>query len=239
MDRAEAALRVAEHAIEEIKRLAAEIEKLRAAPRGAVSFLIDAEGRLVGIHADGSREVIGPVRGEPGAKGEPGRDGAPGKLPTVEEWSDRVHQEGEAVTLDGATYQAIRLTGKAPPHGDWRCIARAGRDGADGRSLNPRSTWSATESYRRLDVVALDGGAFVALRDDPGPCPGAGWQLMVMRGKPGRPGEKGDAGRGIKGDPGPAVVAIEIDGNGMVTVRNADGTTVRGDFYPVLSQIAR
>lgn len=178
-------------------------------------------------------------RGESGPAGERGADGAPGKLPTVEEWSDRVHQEGEAVTLDGATYQAIRLTGKAPPHGDWRCIARAGRDGNDGRSLNPRSTWSADETYGHLDVVALDGGAFVALRDDPGPCPGAGWQLMVMRGKPGRPGEKGDAGRGIKGDPGPAVVAIEIDGNGMVTVRNADGTTVRGDFYPVLSQIAR
>lgn len=243
MDRAEAALQVAEHAIEEIRRLAAEVEKLRAAPKGAVSFLIDAEGCLIGIRADGTRETLGPVRGGAGPAGEPGRDGAdgaPGKLPTVSEWADRVYHESDVVTFDGALYQAQRLTGKAPPHDDWRCIARAGRDGADGRSLNPRSTWSADETYARLDVVVLDGGAFVARRDNPGPCPGDGWQLLVSRGKPGRPGEKGERGeRGSRGDPGPAVVGIEIDGNGVVTVTNADGSTAAGDFYPVLSRIER
>jgi hypothetical protein len=93
--------------------------------------------------------------------------------------------------------------------------------------------------YDRLDVVTLDGGAFVAKRDDPGPCPGEGWQLLVQRGKTGRPGEKGDAIKGDKGDAGPGVVSIDIDRSGMVTVTNADGTTAQGDFYPVLSQIAR
>lgn len=249
MDRAEAALRVAEHAIEEIKRLAAEVEKLRAAPKGAVSFLIDAEGRLVGIRDDGTSEVIGHVRGEvgpigpdgpAGRDGVDGRDGAPGKLPAVAEWKDRVYHESDVVTLDGSTYQAQRDTGKAPPHDDWRCIARAGNDGADGRSLNFRSTWSADETYAGLDVAILDGGSFVALRDDPGPCPGDGWRLLVQRGKPGRPGEKGDRGdKGARGEPGPAVVGIEMDDTGMVTLANADGTKAQGDFSPALSRIGR
>lgn len=178
-------------------------------------------------------------RGDAGPQGDRGADGAPGKLPAVGDWEDRVYRDSEVVTFNGAVYQAQRDTGKAPPHDDWRCIVLAGRDGADGRSLNPRSTWSATEAYAYLDVVALDGGAFLARRDNPGPCPGEGWQLIAMRGKAGRPGDKGEAGKGSKGDPGPAVVAIDIDDRGLVTITNADGTTAQGDFYPVLSQIAR
>lgn len=85
MDCAEAALRVAEHAIAEIQRLAAEIERLRAAPSGAVSFLIDAEGRLIGIRSNGAKEIIGRVRGNDGStgsqgeRGPDGRDGRDGK----------------------------------------------------------------------------------------------------------------------------------------------------------------
>lgn len=178
-------------------------------------------------------------RGEAGPQGERGIEGAVGKLPAVGEWEDHVYRESDVVTSAGAVYQAVRDTGKGPPHADWRRIVGAGRDGSDGRSLNPRSTWSADETYARLDIVALDGGAFVARRDDPGPCPGDGWQLMAMRGKPGRPGDKGDSVKGDKGDRGPSVSAIEIDDNGVVTVTNADGTKAMGDFYPVLSQIAR
>ena len=178
--------------------------------------------------------------GPQGPAGERGIAGSPGKLPVISEWQDRVYHESDVVTLDGSTYQAQRDTGKAPPHEDWRCIARAGNDGVDGRSLNFRSTWSADETYAALDVATLDGGSFVALRDDPGPCPGDGWRLFVQRGKPGRPGEKGERGeRGSRGDPGPAVVGIEIDDNGVVTVTNADGSTAAGDFYPVLSRIER
>jgi len=116
----------------------------------------------------------------------------------------------------------------------------AGRDGRDGASLNPRATWSPNETYARLDVVALEGGAFVARRDDPGPCPGEGWQLITSRGKPGRPGDRGPAGeRGARGEPGPAVTAIDIDHTGMVTLSNADGSAVEQDFAPVLSRLLR
>jgi len=192
----------------------------------------------------GERGEPGPIgpqgeRGEPGAAGERGAEGAPGKLPRVAEWQDRVYREAEVVTLAGGVWQAARDTGKAPPHEDWTCIVAAGRDGADGRSLNPRATWSPDETYARLDIVALDGGAFVARRDDPGPCPGDGWQLLAMRGKPGRPGEKGDSVKGDRGPPGPPVASIDLDETGMVTIENADGSRVQGDFARVLAAIGR
>lgn len=185
-------------------------------------------------------------RGEPGAAGEAGpagergADGAPGKLPMVREWQDRVYRDGEVVTFGGGVYQAQRDTGKTPPHEDWACIVAAGRDGADGRALNLRSTWSAEEAYARLDVVALDGGSFVARRDDPGPCPGDGWMNLVQRGKAGKPGERGQQGLpGARGEPGPAVIDFDIDETGMVTLTNGDSSTIERDFAPVLSRLMR
>lgn len=176
-------------------------------------------------------------RGDAGLPGERGVEGPAGKLPIVEKWEDRVHRETDVVTHAGAVYQALRDTGKTPPHDDWRCIVPAARDG---RSINARSTWSADEAYAQLDVVTLDGGAFVARRDDPGACPGEGWMLLVMRGKAGRPGDRGAQGeRGARGAPGPAVVDLSIDGTGLVVLTNADGTAIERDFAPVLSQLGR
>ena len=176
-------------------------------------------------------------RGADGLPGERGIDGAPGKMPVVGPWADRVHREAEIVTHAGAVFQALRDTGKAPPHDDWRCIVPAARDG---RSFNLRATWSPEEAYRHLDVVVLDGGAFVARCDDPGPCPGEGWQLIVARGKPGRPGDRGPQGeRGAPGVPGPAVTGLELDHTGMMTLTNADGSTVEHDIAPVLSRLLR
>ena len=102
---------------------------------------------------------------------------------------------------EGATWQAVRDTGRPPGAEDWICLARAGRDGTDGRSIRVCGTWEATKQYEALDMVVLNGGAFVARRNDPGPCPGDGWQLMAKQGKQGKPGEKG--GKGDRGDPGP------------------------------------
>jgi hypothetical protein len=44
-------------------------------------------------------------------------------------------------------------------------------------------------------MVAKDGGTFVARRNNPGPCPGDGWQLMARQGARGIAGERGAPGR--------------------------------------------
>lgn len=173
-----------------------------------------------------------------GKDGEQGREGPAGKLPLVKAWVDGVHREGDVVTHGGATYQALRDTGKDPSHEDWQCIAAAGRDGVDGRSFRIRGTHAEGSDYAALDVVSLNGGAFVAKKDDPGPCPGDGWQLIASQGKRGQPGERGVPGRGDKGPPGEPVVAAHIDDQGMLTLVNGDGSKVEVDLYPILSKIA-
>ena len=167
-------------------------------------------------------------------KGDPG---APGQLPAVKAWDDRVYYEGEVVAHDGGTWQASRDTGRAPPHEDWTCLARAGRDGVDGLSFSIEGTFDPQRvDYRRLSVVALNGGSFVAVRDNPGPCPGDGWQLLATRGKPGKPGEDSRV-KGDPGPPGPTVKSMSISDDGVLTLANADGSTVELDLYPLLSKL--
>jgi hypothetical protein len=128
---------------------------------------------------------------------------------------------------NGATWQATRDTGREPPHGDWILLAAAGADGADGRSFVVRGTWNEVERYQRHDVAMRDGSSFVALVDEPGPCPGAGWQLWAGRGKTGKPGDRGP--KGDKGEPGqdaPSVVGF-YDENGQKVLTFADGTEMR------------
>jgi hypothetical protein len=176
--------------------------------------------------------------GEKGDAGERGPEGPAGKLPLVRSWQDGVHYEADVVAFRGAVYQALRDTGKEPPHEDWICIAQAGQDGADGRSFNIRGTWQETEAYRAMDVVALNASSFVAKRDDPGVCPGDGWQLMSGQGKRGQPGERGVAGpKGDRGDPGLPVVGLSVSRDGLLTLVNGDGSEVTCDLYPVLSKV--
>jgi hypothetical protein len=100
-------------------------------------------------------------------------------------------------------YQAKLDTGQPPSHADWTCLAAAGRDG---KGITVRGTFNETAEYRRLDVVALNGGSFIALKDEPGPCPGPGWQLLTCPGKRGVAGEKGE--RGPQGNPGASGATI-------------------------------
>ncbi len=124
--------------------------------------------------------------------------GPAGRLPAVKAWVDGVHYEGDVVAHKGALYQASADTGREPPHADWVCLAERG---GDGRSVDVRGTYEEGGEYRHLDIVALNGGSFIAKRDAPGPCPGDGWQLLAGRGKPGQ-SIKGDKGDSVKGDPG-------------------------------------
>jgi hypothetical protein len=178
--------------------------------------------------------------GSDGAPGPRGEAGAPGRLPIVKAWEDRVYYEGEVATVGGATYQALRDTGRSPPHDDWQCIAAAGVNGRDGASFTIRGTHAAGDDYAAFDVVALNGASFVAKRDNPGPCPGDGWQMLAMQGKRGNPGERGPQGpRGERGEAGSPVVAFEVDESGVVVLTNGDGTTAEADLYPLLTKLAR
>ncbi len=176
--------------------------------------------------------------GPPGADGigEKGDPGPAGSLPTVQAWFAGVHYSGNVRSHAGGTWQALKDTASEPPHDDWICLAAPGANGQDGKSLNPRRLWVAEEEYFRLDVVALNGGSFVALKDEPGVCPGDGWALLTSPGKRGERGEKGD--KGLRGEPGPPIVAASIDSEGMQTLVNADGSAVQCDLYPLLSRLA-
>jgi hypothetical protein len=158
-------------------------------------LMIDIMGEVV---AQLRREwVVGAV-GPPGPSGPPGEQGPPGKLPLVKLWMpETVYYAGDVVAHDGGTFQAKRDTGQPPSHADWICLATAGRDG---KTIAVRGTFDQSVSYRRLDVVALNGGSFIALKDAPGPCPGPGWQLIASQGRRGVAGEKGE--RGPQGNPG-------------------------------------
>jgi hypothetical protein len=142
--------------------------------------------------------------GKPGPRGE---QGPPGTLPMVKPWApESVHYRGEVVTYKSGTFQAKRDTGQAPSHSDWICLAAPGRDGS---SVTVRGTFDETANYQRPDIVALNGGSFIALKDAPGPCPSPGWQLFASPGKRGPAGQNGERGeRGAKGDPGSSGATI-------------------------------
>jgi hypothetical protein len=187
--------------------------------------------------------VVGPrgEKGEPGESikgppGEPGPKGPPGELPTVREWTRGVHYEADVVTCGGSLWQASRDTGEPPGHEDWQLLAASGRDA---KEIEHRGTYSDAESYQRNNIVALDGGAFLAVRDDPGPCPGEGWRLLVARGKAGRPGDKGDKGerglQGLEGRPGTSIAEIEIKGMSLI-VSMSDGHVVARDLRPAFEE---
>jgi len=132
-----------------------------------------------------------------------------------------VHYADAVVVHNGSLWQALVDTGKSPPHGDWICLAEAGRNGVDGASPRVRATFDADIVYKKLDIVALNYSAFIARQDDPGPCPGDGWQLIAgERGAPGPRGEKGP-----QGEAGVSIVGWEIDAKDyQATPRLSDGT---------------
>ena len=151
-------------------------------------------------------------------------------------------QAANDLASDVATRLAEVRDGKdgnpGPPGAD---STMPGPPGADGRSFTGRRTYSDGETYTALDVVALDGSSFFALRDDPGPCPGDGWQLMSPRGRAGQPGPRGEKGeRGEKGPAGPAApvaASFTVNDEGILTLSYEDGSTLSCDLYPLLAKL--
>lgn len=212
-------LAVARRALEEVR----ELSRLPG-PQGKQGI----PGRQGEQGQQGDQGPIGP-------EGKRGESGPPGSIAGVEPWSDRVHYEGAVCTHDGATYQANCDTFKQPPHQDWRCIAAAGKDGADGQSFEILGTFDADCEYRKMNVVALNGASFAARRDNPGPCPGDGWQLIAAQGKRGDKGERG--AKGDRGPAGPSVTGMTISDQGLLVLTNADGSKVECDLYHLLSKL--
>jgi Collagen triple helix repeat (20 copies) len=140
-------------------------------------------------------------RGEIGCTGKDGKDGSPGLLKEIKAYVENaVHYRSEVVTSQGGTWQAKCDTARAPPHEDWIMLAAPGR-----HACNPKitGTYREDQTYSYLNIVALGGSSFIARCDDPGVCPGEGWQLIASAGKPGKPGQKGDKGDvGLKGERG-------------------------------------
>ncbi len=76
-----------------------------------------------------------------------------------------------------------------------------GPAGRDAKAWRHRRTYDPKQNYADGDVVAHDGGSWVALNDDPGALPGDGWAQLTVRGQRGKPGERGPLGpegRGIR-----------------------------------------
>jgi hypothetical protein len=139
------------------------------------------------------------------------------------------------VTSRGSTWQAINDTAKEPSETskDWQMICAAGSAGA---SFVVRGTYDPKQAYGLLDVVVLDHSWFVARKDDPGACPGPGWQS----GPVGKKGEKGIPGdRGSKGEPGKAAphwIGVKLEGFNVVAVMS-DGTVgPRFSLAPMFEQ---
>jgi hypothetical protein len=155
----------------------------------------------------GERGEAGPIgpQGEPGiagAPGEKGDPGPPGKLPLVRAYKpEAVHYEGDVVVHLGTTWQALRDTGRAPPHGDdWICLAAAGIDAS---TPTIRGTYDAEARYQHLDIVAQGGSSFIARKDEPGACPGRDWQLIASAGRRGPHGaDRTDGGARPEGRQG-------------------------------------
>jgi hypothetical protein len=69
-----------------------------------------------------------------------------------------------------------------------------------------RGTHNPQSEYFANDLVAKDGASFVAKRNNPGPLPGDGWQLLA------RQGQRGIAGpQGIAGKDAPRIVGWVVD----------------------------
>lgn len=188
-----------------------------------------------------TRSVAGP-KGDPGSPGTPGEigpEGKPGKLPLVRAWSEGVQYEGHVRTHAGGTWYAIRDTAQEPPGEDWICLAEPGQRGIDGRSPKVLGTYNPDSAYIDLSIVALNGVTFIAKKDDPGPCPGSGWQLMSAMAKKGDKGDRGEPGiKGNPGLPGPGLKSATVDPNtALVTMVNGDGSIITLDLYPVLDRL--
>jgi hypothetical protein len=87
--------------------------------------------------------------------------------------------------------------------------------GRDGLTPNVRGAFDVYKKYAQLDVVGCEDASYIARRNNPGLCPGDGWQLMARRGGRGAEGAVGPRGmkgeRGARGEAAPTVNSWVVD----------------------------
>jgi Collagen triple helix repeat (20 copies) len=99
-----------------------------------------------------------------------------------------------------------------------------GPAGMDARPWRHRRTYNPAEDYEDGDVVAHDGGSWLALTDVPGPLPGDGWAQLTVRGLRGKPGDKGE--RGLPGPDGRGIADLFVAESGEeLVVAFSDGSS--------------
>lgn len=134
-----------------------------------------------------------------------------------------------------------REPGEQGPEGPAGPPGSVGEKGDPGDPAYPGRAcglWNETESYRAMDVVALNGSEWRAVYDNPGPLPGDGWKQGAkgVKGKPGDRGPEGPRGeKGERGSPGVSVVKMVID-DFEIRLLLSDGTQLTGSLLPVLER---
>jgi collagen triple helix repeat protein len=129
----------------------------------------------------------------------------------------RDYVRGDIVTRNGSMYHcSVAGTVAQPGDGSTDWTLTAGPAEADARIWRHRRTYDPQASYVDGDVVAHDGGSWLALCDAPGPLPGDGWAQLTLRGARGKPGEKGERGPEGREGRGIADVFIAENGEGLI-----------------------
>jgi hypothetical protein len=155
-------------------------------------------------------------RGEAGSAGLPGRDGSNGERGEKGE-----RGEPGIDGKDGERGEPGRR-GQRGEKGEIGDMGPAGERGEDGKSFRHRGTYDPdVTDYLALDYVVLDHTVFTAKIDNPGPCPGSGWQS----GPCGKKGDKGLPGdRGPRGHDAPLWAGVELVDGWTLTARMSDGS---------------
>lgn len=197
--------------------------------------LWDAMRAAVSLSIKAIEEVRALSR-EPGPVGERGPEGSPGKLQDVRQWTDGVSYEGDLVHWKGSTFQAIKDTAREPPHADWLSIAVRGSDGQNAREWTHRGVYDPQAEYKQCDWVSRDGGAWLAVKDDPGALDSGDWRQLSQRGKAGAPGARGEQGpQGKQGQPGVTIAAAYVDDFELVLTMD-DGTKHALNLRPMFER---
>jgi len=112
--------------------------------------------------------------------------------------------------------------GEPGPQGPPGVRGERGLPGADARPWRHRRAYDAAQAYEQGDIIAHDGGSWLALYDDPGSLPGNGWTQLAVRGQRGKPGDRGE--RGPAGPEGRSIVDVFASDSGdALVVEFSDG----------------